>query len=267
MASVVNAKCKECGKDSADQFCFECEHMLCTGCKASHLKRKGTKKHHVEKAYSHLLNQNRRPTCPTHNKEVVFYCDSCCLLICPNCMLENHKDHDVEDIEQAISKKKDVISEEIEKNESKSELIKKLMIDNKSSLDTYMVDNAIVKTKIKGRCELLKTLIDKQAEVLMQKVDKEEAVQKDRNSDHLEKLKDIACLYESQICRLRNSLHLTSGLDLLLSYGDWEEDIDNLKNRKTHIHQAIPPVMFIEPHADNDNRLAELFGKLEKGFR
>ncbi|VDI54654.1 Hypothetical predicted protein [Mytilus galloprovincialis] len=263
MANHVLGICTECTKTNGEEFCLECEVILCSKCKLSHLKRKSNKKHHVDKSYSKILD--KRPSCLIHSKEVVFYCSSCCLLICPSCMLEKHKQHDVDEIENAVSKKKEGISSEIVDLESRSENVKQIVEDLNVFEEAYKIDNAILKKVIKVRGDTLKALIDKHTETLVERVTLEESSQMTRKSEEVNKLEDIKLLCDLQIERLKGSLENTKDIDILLSYGEWEEDVQHVKTREISEFKPIPPIRFIEPGKDEET-INELFGAVEIGF-
>lgn len=261
MATIVRAQCKECLKENGDLFCFECEYILCSNCKPVHLKRKGSKKHHIEKAYSNLLS--RRPICPRHGKEVIFYCDSCCLLICPTCMLEKHKDHDVQDIDDAVVRKTVEIKEKIAAFESKTSRMKQVIDDLQSAIDSYKVDNSILATRVKARVETLNSAISNQASAILQEISDEESAEIKLKTDYIEKLKDKISICESQKSRLENNLNLTSNIDLLMTYTDENTDLCDMGNTETNM-QPILQIKFVEPSNDNEE-IPGMFGKLEKG--
>ena len=264
MSKLVQATCKECHTTAGDEFCLECEKILCSKCKVAHLKKKSSKKHHVDKAYYKLLD--KRPSCVIHSKEVVFYCASCSLLICPSCMLEKHKQHDIEEIDAAISAKKERIQAEVQDLQSRSENVNQLIDDLNSYEDGYKLDNAIVIKLVTAKGESLKELIDKRTEYMIQMVNNEENVQLNRKYEEIEKLDEIKTLYQSQTLRLNSSVEDTKDVDLLMSYVEWEKDIQHLELSKISEFKPMPPIRFMSA-VKGDEKVAQLFGKLEIGYR
>jgi 3-dehydroquinate dehydratase len=59
-------------------------------------------------------------------------------------MLEKHKQHDIEEIDAAISAKKERIQAEVQDLQSRSENVNQLIDDLNSYEDGYKLDNAIV---------------------------------------------------------------------------------------------------------------------------
>lgn len=260
----MQAWCKECHTELGDEFCLECEKILCGKCKVTHLKKKSWKKHHVEKTYNKSLD--KRPSCVIHSKEVVFYCGSCSLLICPSCMLEKHKQHDIEEIDAAISAKKERIHAQVQDLESRCENANQLIDNLNSYEDGYKLDNAIIIKVVTARGESLKQLIDKRTEYMIQMVTYKENVQLNRNYEETEKLNEVKKLYQSQILRLNSSVKDTKDVDLLMSYEEWEKDIHHLDLGELGEFKPMRPLRFMSAMKD-DEKVAELFGKLEIGYR
>lgn len=181
-------------------------------------------------------------------------------------MLEKHKQHDIEEIDAAVSAKKGYINSEIQDLETRYEHIQHIIDDANSFEIDYKKDNAIVIKLIAARGDALKSLIDKRIEEMKQMVQNEENVQITRKTDAVEKLKEIELLFNSQITRLKSSLEITKDVDLLMSYVEWDEDIQRLKQREITEFEPLPPVRFLTPVNDED-KLAELFGKLAVGYR
>lgn len=264
MSKLVQATCKECHTTAGDEFCLECEKILCSKCKVAHLKKKSSKKHHVDKAYYKLLD--KRPSCVIHSKEVIFYCGSCSLLICPSCLLEKHKQHDIEEIDAAISAKKERIQAEVQDLQSRSENVNQLIDDLNSYEDGYKLDNAIVIKLVTAKGESLKELIDKRTEYMIQMVNNEENVQLNRKCEETEKLDEIKTLYQSQTLQLNSSVEDTKDVDLLMSYVEWEKDIQHLELSEISEFKPMPPIRFMSA-VKEDEKVAQLFGKLEIGYR
>jgi chromosome segregation ATPase len=76
-------------------------------------------------------------------------------------MLEKHKQHDIEEIDAAISAKKERIQAEVQDLQSRSENVNQLIDDLNSYEDGYKLDNAIVIKLVTAKGESLKELIDK----------------------------------------------------------------------------------------------------------
>ena len=181
-------------------------------------------------------------------------------------MLEKHKQHDIEEIDAAISAKKERIQAEVQDLQSRSENVNQLIDDLNSYEDGYKLDNAIVIKLVTAKGESLKELIDKRTEYMIQMVNNEENVQLNRKYEETEKLDEIKTLYQSQTLRLNSSVEDTKDVDLLMSYVEWEKDIQHLELSKISEFKPMPPIRFMSA-VKGDEKVAQLFGKLEIGYR
>jgi len=181
-------------------------------------------------------------------------------------MLEKHKQHDIEEIDAAISAKKERIQADVQDLESRSENVNQIIDDLNSFESGYKLDNAIIIKLITARGGSLKELIDKHTEYMIQMVTNEENVQLNRKYEETEKLDEIKTLYQSQILRSSSSVEDIKDVDLLMSYVEWEKDIQHLALGELGEFKPMPPIRFMSAMKD-DEKVAELFGKLEIGYR
>ena len=89
--------------DPAVAFCCSCTKFLCKGGQESH-KRAPQLSHHsiigLDKVSAEQPTVLKRTEMycshPNHEtKELDLYCNTCCNLICNNCIIDSHKDHDI----------------------------------------------------------------------------------------------------------------------------------------------------------------------------
>ena len=116
----ANMSCDRCIDSSegvAIKFCCDCSMFLCSWCTKDHTRLRVTHKHELvdvgEKKEGQqdksLLNTIARKVmnCQLHSdEELKFYCTSCSLLICRDCVLVSHSDHSYDRIEATAEKEK-----------------------------------------------------------------------------------------------------------------------------------------------------------------
>ena len=77
-------------------FCCSCHHFMCQLCCDHHKRARNFYQHDVI-ALGEAVPKERlsavKPTCDLHNKEFVFYCETCSCLICHDCTTADHRDH------------------------------------------------------------------------------------------------------------------------------------------------------------------------------
>ena len=112
--------CKHCDDEKVVSSCNECSVFLCEFCEESHKKAKATKNHKICS-----LDEMRKGTCevpsrlpekvemcPTHpTKPLEFYCKFEEVLICRDCVIKKHKDHDYDVISDVVEGEKKILRE------------------------------------------------------------------------------------------------------------------------------------------------------------
>ena len=117
MASGSDISCDSCVESSpAVAFCTDCCEFLCKMCKEFHRRRRKTAKHEVieiDKKKGINLIESMKPrefycTEPQHESEALkFYCTTCEQLICRDCVLIEHKDHEHTNLSKIAKQHKD----------------------------------------------------------------------------------------------------------------------------------------------------------------
>lgn len=109
-ASMVNSEihCEMCDGEKAVEFCRQCEQFACSYCVGAHKKMKQFMGHQVIEIRE--LTDPRRstkkeaklvPKCGRHkNEELKLYCYTCTRLICRDCILIEHKDHNCKFVDE-----------------------------------------------------------------------------------------------------------------------------------------------------------------------
>ena len=96
--------CELCHSDKAMAFCRHCAQYICDFCRESHRRMKMFSGHTVvsieelrRNAEENLpIIQPEPMRCKQHLKRLKIYCFTCNQLICRDCVLKDHKDHDFE---------------------------------------------------------------------------------------------------------------------------------------------------------------------------
>jgi len=102
---LVAVECGKCGETTWPivTWCLNCQVGLCQSCNQVHSKWKEFKSHntvaikefaqHPKKMLPRLLPTSK--FCKSHTKlQLILYCTTCTKLVCQDCILESHLDHD-----------------------------------------------------------------------------------------------------------------------------------------------------------------------------
>ena len=113
--------CQHCDdEEKAVSSCSECAIFLCEFCEKAHKKAKTTKGHKIvsldemRKGTSEVpsLLPEKVEMCPTHpTKLLELYCKCEEVLICRDCIIKKHKDHDYDVISDVVDGEKKILKE------------------------------------------------------------------------------------------------------------------------------------------------------------
>ena len=128
-------QCVDVSSGSAVSFCIECCEFLCKGCVQHHKKWRKTLNHELQpvggakstskETAEPLKGIPHKPmSCQLHEDETLkFFCKTCCLLICRDCVICEHSGHTYSRVEKVAEREKaDLISHLESASGAKSEL-------------------------------------------------------------------------------------------------------------------------------------------------
>ena len=117
----VTPICQHCDdEETAVSFCSQCAIFLCEFCEKAHKKAKVTKEHKIVSLDEMRRSNSDVPTvlpekvemCPTHpTKPLELYCKCGEVLICRDCIIKKHKDHDYDVISDVVEGEKKILRE------------------------------------------------------------------------------------------------------------------------------------------------------------
>ncbi|XP_056007716.1 E3 ubiquitin-protein ligase TRIM71-like [Ostrea edulis] len=112
--------CDLCETDPLQYCCEHCDINLCTDCVSKHLSD-SSKKHKIVPYHLHRKFTPKYSTCLKHaDKDCEMYCESCHIPVCITCISSGkHKAHDLSDILEKLSSKKQRIQKDLEELENK----------------------------------------------------------------------------------------------------------------------------------------------------
>ena len=112
-----HASCDNCNNTNADQFCKQCAKFLCPECLLHHNKWKPNAGHQIisleevaTTAYqlSHV-KQDMDMICTEHDKKLKIFCETCQQLVCRDCTVKKHRDHNYDLVSDTYPQHKDTI--------------------------------------------------------------------------------------------------------------------------------------------------------------
>ena len=197
--------CQNCeDQEIAVSSCSECVIFLCEFCEKSHKKTKSTKRHNIFSLEEMRKGTSKVPSilpenvemCPTHpTKPLELYCKCEEVLICRDCIIKKHKDHDYDVIADVVESEKKIlrdalpgIQQLVDEVENAVTTVKGRRKDVKSREEESLcnLDNAFM---------ALHTALDKRKQQLRERI----------TQDSKEKNKGLQ-LQENELCFLLSQL-------------------------------------------------------------
>ena len=118
-AQAGQTKCGNCEAGVATGYCHDCEEFLCDNCQAAHKALKLTRSHQIvsiqefqAQAAKLIAAKKKIPSCEKHRgNELKIYCETCKEIICNDCTIRLHRDHNYDLVADVFPKhKKELVS-------------------------------------------------------------------------------------------------------------------------------------------------------------
>uniref|UniRef100_A0A1X7UXH3 Uncharacterized protein n=1 Tax=Amphimedon queenslandica TaxID=400682 RepID=A0A1X7UXH3_AMPQE len=117
VADPQQVTCDNCTTANATGYCKDCRKFMCADCISMHKKWADFSNHQLTNldevtasdvsSTSQLLapaKQEATLTCSTHNKKMKLYCETCDSVICRDCTVRTHKDHEYDLVSASYTK-------------------------------------------------------------------------------------------------------------------------------------------------------------------
>ena len=167
----VEVKCELCSDSGgkAEAFCRQCAMFICKDCIEHHKRLKPFLTHEV--ALLEDLKQGRaKPIvvkedpvsvkCPDHDEPLVIYCFDCDMLICRDCTLRDHRDHNFEFSKKAAATTKSNLLEKLEPLKTQSSSLSHAVEEVRTTKQELEAQRYTVANTIKTSFKELRDILD-----------------------------------------------------------------------------------------------------------
>ncbi|XP_037102342.1 E3 ubiquitin-protein ligase TRIM33 isoform X3 [Syngnathus acus] len=178
-------------------FCVECGEWLCITCVEAHQRVKITKDHKIRtkedtNTESVGASGQRLFFCPIHKQEPLkLFCESCDILTCRDCQLQEHKEHRYQFLEEAFLNHKSIIETTMTKIKEKKTHVNFSVSEVQNRLKELTESHRKVEHEIKIAVFTLINEINKKGKSLLQQL---ENVTKERSARLVAQHKDTTQL-------------------------------------------------------------------------
>ena len=129
--------CDNCAKANATGYCKDCNQLLCTECMDMHKKWARFASHKITsldevKGSPQAIAPSKQEAplicpIPSHDEPLKIYCETCDSVICRDCTVRTHKDHDYDLISASYTKHCEELKHSLNPVKKKIEALKKVM--------------------------------------------------------------------------------------------------------------------------------------------
>ncbi|XP_052076945.1 uncharacterized protein LOC127714961 isoform X2 [Mytilus californianus] len=193
--------CEMCMSARGSQFCLDCNQYFCPNCKTSHLRIAVCRDHRFKNSVSATSDSSL--FCQDHNESHVFICDKCDVPVCRICTVKSHKGHSMADIEETVSKKKNMFLASLNSTLNTDEVLE--LENSGTKLDQYevMLDESVNSTveSIQRDGEMIKLSVDKVVDQMIQEVNTKSFKQKVLLNEAVKKTNDAKEFTKSLRCK------------------------------------------------------------------
>lgn len=245
----VETICESCSEGTAESFCQQCTMFICSDCIRPHQKMKIFAGHKIVslqelkegKAEDILVEPTSFQMCSVHTKEELkIYCFDCSSLICRDCIIKDHRDHNHEFTDKAAAKVKEILLDKlIPLKEIRGgitcgmEEVRAARCEVETQIDT-------VTTQIRCVFAELQKVLTNRKQQLLGEVDTRAAEKLDCLSDQESKLSTTCAAVQSVIEYTEQCILHSADDELLCLHDEIQNRID--KEVTERGHDSIYPV-------------------------
>lgn len=172
--------CEKCKQQDAVVFCSNCNQFICDKCENMHQLFSELKSHQIvsldqvrEDATNMVRTSKQTLHCPKHPSEKLkIYCETCSELICSDCIVKLHKDHDYDLVVDIFSKHKEEIVAHVQPLKQQLEEANKSLLKFSTREKDIKEQNETVKKKLHEEFDELCKILDQRRAELGTKLDR-----------------------------------------------------------------------------------------------
>ncbi|VDI04432.1 Hypothetical predicted protein [Mytilus galloprovincialis] len=221
--------CEMCRSARGSQFCLDCNQYFCLNCKTSHLRIAVCRDHRFKNSES--ATSDTSIFCQDHNESYVFVCDECQFPVCKICTVKSHKGHSMADIEETVSKKKNIFLASLNSTLNTDEVLELENSGNQIGQYEVMLNESVNSTvaSIQRDGEVIKMSVDKVVDQMIQEVNTKSFNQKVLFNEALKKTNDAKEFTKSLRCKEADIRTSKDTIRLLLEMMSLEGSFGKIK--------------------------------------
>ena len=190
-----DTNCGSCEDGKATGYCNDCGDFLCDECQTAHKRLKYTRNHKLisldelkAQVTSLVPPKKAVPHCSKHSENALkIYCDTCSTLICMDCTIRLHKDHNYDLVADVLTKHKEELVSSLKPVKEKLDSVQRALKDFDTRAKAIHDQKAAIEANIHKEIDEQHRLLDQrraelvgELEMLTQQKLKDLAAQRDQ---------------------------------------------------------------------------------------
>ncbi len=230
----VEAECEGCSGGKAEAFCRQCAQFICAGCVVAHQKLRvftGHKTVTLDElkeggAKDIVMQDSTLPICQEHEEMMKIYCFDCNCLICRDCTISDHKDHNHRFIRKCASEMKEKLHQQLGPLKKMKVIMSQAVEVIKTTESEVKEDRDAVIKETNKSFEKLHKVIEKHKQKILGKVPRKAASKLDNLSDQRESLSTECAVVQSVIEYTERCLKHATDSEFVEMHRDLQSRID-----------------------------------------
>ena len=174
-----DTNCGNCEDGNATGYCNDCGDFLCDKCQAAHKLMKYLRNHKLisldelkAQVTSLVPPKKAVPHCPKHSENALkIYCDTCSTLICMDCTIRLHKDHNYDLVADVLTKHKEELVSSLKPVKEKLDSVQRALKDFDTRAKAIHDQRAAIEANIHKEIDGQHRLLDQRRAELMGELD------------------------------------------------------------------------------------------------
>ena len=163
-----DTNCGNCEDGKATGYCNDCGDFLCDKCQAAHKIVKLSRNHKLisldelkAQVTSLVPPKKAIPHCPKHSENALkIYCDTCSTLICMDCTIRLHKDHNYDLVADVLTEHKEKLVSSLKPVKEKLDSVKRALKDFDTRAKAIHDQRAMIEANIHKEIDKQHRLLD-----------------------------------------------------------------------------------------------------------
>ena len=171
----VEAKCEMCSGGVATAFCRHCMDFICAECVKSHQRLKVFAGHEISTleelkeggARNIVAKPPPPPMCKVHDEQAKIYCYDCKTLICRDCVVKDHRDHEYEFVKKAAPEMKKKLREHVAPLNKIQDDVSNAVVNIEGAKSEVIAMDESMTASVKRSFQELRDVLDKREKELL----------------------------------------------------------------------------------------------------